>query len=236
MDSLEQTIDTLVYLKTGKSGPPPEPFKTDLKDFTLNIETGTLTTTLTVNKPIQKIILDSVFLRIDSLTVIPFTQEELRYDTVINQIEITKNLDKKIAATTATPIQFYMSANTFLSLEGDSSKRITKTITIPKPEDTATLLLEVQTNKPEFVVQLLSTDYKLVRAIRNTKKIVLKNLLPTDYKIRVLLDENKNNRWDPGNIIKDVPPEKTIFYKNADGKYQFPIRANWEIGPYTVSF
>jgi len=100
----------------------------------------------------------------------------------------------------------------------------------------ATLLLEVQTNKTEFVVQLLTTDYKLVRSIRNTKKIVFKNVLPTDYKIRILLDENKNNTWDPGNINKDIPPEKTSFYKNTDGKYQFPIRANWEIGPYLISF
>ena len=236
IDSLEETIDTLVYIKTGKSGPPPDLFKTDLKDIAINTETGTLSTTLTFNKPILKITLDSVFLRLDSLTVIPFTLDEFRYDTVVNQIEITKNLDKKIITTTTTPIQFYMSANTFISLENDSSKLITKTITIPKPEDTATLLLEVQTNKTEFVVQLLTTDYKLVRAVRNSKKIIFKNVLPTDYKIRVLFDENNNNKWDPGNINKDIPPEKTIFYKNADGKYQFPIRANWEIGPYLISF
>jgi len=235
VDSLEETIDTLVYLKTGKGGPPPDPFKTELKEFSINIETGVLSNTLTVNKPIQKLTLDSVFLRLDSLTVIPFTRDEFRYDTVFNQIEISKNLDKKIMETT-TPIQFYMSANALISLESDSSKRLTKIIKIPKPEDTATLLLEVQTNKTDFVVELLTTDYKLVRAVRNSKKIVLKNIPPTDYKIRVLFDQNGNNHWDPGNINKGIPPEKTLFYKNADGKYQFPIRANWEIGPYLISF
>ena len=236
VDSLDATIDSLVYLKTGKSGAPPDPFKTDLKDFVFNIETGTITTLLTITKPIQKITLDSVFLRLDSLTVIPFTPDEFRYDTTINQIEITKKLDKNIVTTVTTPIQFYMSANTFISIESDSSKRITKTITIPKPEDTATLLLEVQTDKTDFVVQLLTTDYKQVRSVRNAKKIVFKNILPTEYKVRILLDQNNNNTWDAGNINKDIPPEKTTFYKNADGKYQFPIRANWEIGPYLISF
>jgi len=236
VDSLEETIDTLVYIKTGKGAPSPEAFKTQLNDFTVNTETGVLSALLTVNKPIQKITLDSVFLRLDSLTVIPFTPDDFHYDTVFNKIDITKNLDKKIMATITTPIQFYMSAITLVSLEGDSSKRITKAITIPKPEDTATLLLEVETNKTDFVIQLLTTDYKLVRAIRNSKKLILKGLLPTDYKIRILLDENNNDNWDPGDINKDIPPEKTIFYRNADGKYQFPIRANWEIGPYVISF
>ena len=235
-DSLGETIDTLVYIKSGKNGPPPDPFKIDLQPITINTETGILNTTLAVNKPIRKITLDSVFLRLDSLTVIPFTPDEFRYDTLFNQIEINKNLDKKIITNTNAPIQFYMSANTLISIENDSSKRIVKPITIPKPEETATLLLEVQTNKTEFVVQLLTTDNKIVRSVRNTKKIVLKNLLPTNYKVRVLFDENKNNKWDPGNINKDIPPEKTIFYKNSDRKYQFPIRANWEIGPYIISF
>ena len=113
---------------------------------------------------------------------------------------------------------------------------ITKKITTPKPEDTATLLLEVQTTKNDFVVELLTTEYKVMQAVRNTKKITFKNVPPAEYKIRVYIDQNKNNHWDPGNINKDIPPETTYFYQNANGKYQFPLRANWEVGPYIIAF
>ena len=236
IDSLDQTIDTLVYLKTAKGGSVKEPFKAELHELNINPETGAFTTWLTFNKPIQHITLDSAFLRLDSLTVIPFQANEIRYDTAFNRIDINKTLDRKLVDTTFTPIEFHLRPMTFISLDNDTSKLITRNITLLKPEQTATLLLEVQTQEPNFVVQLLTTDYKILRSVRNTRKITFKNVPAGDYKIRTVFDKNANNQWDPGNINKDIPPEKTVFFKNADGKFQFPIRANWEVGPYVISF
>jgi uncharacterized protein (DUF2141 family) len=236
IDSLDQTIDTLVYLKTGKGGTVKETFKTELRELLINTETGVFTTSISVNKPLRQISLDSTFLRLDSLTIIPIEPSDVHYDTAFNRIDIVKTLDRKLIDTTHTPIDFQVGKKSLITIENDSSKVMTKKITIPKPEDTATLLLDIQTREPEFVVQLLTADYKIIRSVRNTKKITFKNVPPTDYKVRVVIDANKNNQWDPGNINKDIPPERTFFYRNSDGKYQFPIRANWEVGPYVISF
>jgi hypothetical protein len=32
------------------------------------------------------------------------------------------------------------------------------------------------------------------------------------YSIRAIIDTNKNNKWDTGNFLKRLLPEKTIYY------------------------
>ena len=44
-----------------------------------------------------------------------------------------------------------------------------------------------------------------------------------DYEIRILYDKNNNLKWDPGNYMKKIQPEKIV----ADGK-KYTIRANWD--------
>ncbi len=235
-DSLEQTIDTLIYVKSGTTAAVPETFKYHLEEPFINTDQTLFTVQILINKPLQKVCYDSLFIIIDSLNHIPFTPHDLQYDTVYNKLTLTKELDKKSLTGLLSPLKLYIGNSTFITIENDSSKRSSKTLTITKPEDTATLLLEVQTLKTDFEIQLITNDYKIIQTARNKRKITFKNIPPAEYKIRVYLDLNKNNKWDPGNVNLDIPPEPTYFYKSATGKYQFPLRANWEVGPYLIAF
>ena len=235
-DSLNQKIDTLFYIKAGTNASIKEAFKYELLKPDINAESAVFTATVTINKPILKINFDSIFFKIDTLNRIPFTPLNIQYDTANNKIQIHKELDKKILGRLTAPLEFYIGTATFISIENDSSKKVSKRITQPKPEDTATLLLEVQTSKTDYEIQLITTDYKIIQTARNAKKITFKNVPPAEYKIRIYLDQNNNNKWDPGNINLDIPPEPTFFYKNEAGKYQFPLRANWQVGPYKIVF
>ncbi len=55
-----------------------------------------------------------------------------------------------------------------------------------------------------------------------------------DYSLRVIVDRNKNVKWDPGNFYKGIEPERVIFYRGSDRKQTFPVRANWELGPLLI--
>ncbi|MBL7701493.1 MAG: Ig-like domain-containing protein [Ferruginibacter sp.] len=46
---------------------------------------------------------------------------------------------------------------------------------------------------------------------------------PGDYEIRILFDDNKNGRWDPGDFSKKLQPEKVITLKD-----KLAIKANWD--------
>ena len=60
--------------------------------------------------------------------------------------------------------------------------------------------------------------------IKTSKAIVFDLLQPKKYTIRVIIDENKNNKWDTGNYLKRQLAETILYHKeinNAD------LRANY---------
>ena len=50
-----------------------------------------------------------------------------------------------------------------------------------------------------------------------------KLMIPGEYEIRILFDDNNNGRWDPGNYSKKLQPEKVISLSQKLG-----IRADWD--------
>jgi len=73
------------------------------------------------------------------------------------------------------------------------------------------------------VLQLLQSD-----EIKNSFPLVSqewsnKFIVPGEYDIRILFDDNKNGKWDPGDYSKKLQPEKVITLKD-----KLTIRANWD--------
>lgn len=50
-----------------------------------------------------------------------------------------------------------------------------------------------------------------------------KFVTPGEYEIRILYDDNKNGKWDPGNYSKKLQPEKVITLKD-----KLAIKADWD--------
>lgn len=53
--------------------------------------------------------------------------------------------------------------------------------------------------------------------------ITLKRLLPGSYGMRIIVDGNRNRKWDPGNLLKRIQPEKVIANENV-----LNVKAGWE--------
>lgn len=53
--------------------------------------------------------------------------------------------------------------------------------------------------------------------------IEFNNLQPANYLVRVILDANENGKWDTGNYLGKIQPEKVYFYSQV-----LEMRANWE--------
>ncbi len=106
---------------------------------------------------------------------------------------------------------------------------IAKTDTIKfyskKEEDYGTLVLRfsnIDLNKNpvlQFVSgELLKASYPLT-AMEWKKKL----FKPGEYELRILYDENKNGKWDPGSFTKKRQPEKVIPLTQ-----KINIKANWD--------
>jgi uncharacterized protein (DUF2141 family) len=236
-DSVGNTFDTLINIKYSN-------IKTALSGFTfkeiyssVDISVRTFTHQFQYTVPVKAINPDSIYIRYDSLTIVNIPMQAIRIDTLKNQLLLitTIKLPEDQAKKTSHPKMFY-GKGAFISIQSDSSRAMTKEIKIPEESDLGSVLIKVETKSPHFEIQLLDTKYAIVRSIRNVKEYTFKNLEPQEYKIRVHIDSNNNNRWDVGNFNQHIEPEKMFYYISEEGKYSFPLRANWEYGPVLIKF
>ncbi|HMG89986.1 MAG TPA: Ig-like domain-containing protein [Chryseolinea sp.] len=262
MDSIDNAIDTTLFLKFSQRVLRPEAFKTSASTFQVSAHKGTLSGTLQFTKPILHINYDSIFFRIDSLTIIPIQPADLTIDTVHNTINVQKTFNKTLlvqkppAITSGPAVQdrreakekelrtlakkirneLYIAPATFISIERDSSAKVTQTIEPSTLETTGVILVQIQTNEPNYIIQLLAKDNSILKQKINTPAATFEDLPPGEYQLRLVIDRDQNQHWSPGNFLKNQEPETIVFYKTEKGMLPINLKANWELGPLLIKF
>ncbi len=89
-------------------------------------------------------------------------------------------------------------------------------------------------NSKNLIIELITGTKKTLIVQRNfitTSESIVFNLLePKKYTIRIIIDENKNNKWDTGNYLKRQLPEIILYHKeinNADLRANFFLEENF---------
>ena len=175
---------------------------------------------LTSNNPIIKIDTSKISL-FDKDTI------AVKYSTLLSKKEnkigfIFDKKPKEKYRFTALPDAF----NDVFSIKNDTLKYNFNTQEI---DDYGRITLKVNNaNSKNLIIELLSggkQDEIIERQfIKTSKAIVFDLLQPKKYTIRVIIDENKNNKWDTGNYLKRQLAETILYHKeinNAD------LRANY---------
>lgn len=70
----------------------------------------------------------------------------------------------------------------------------------------------------------------LQKIITSDQKIEIENLKPATYILKIIYDENKNQKWDTGNYLKHKQPERVYFSKNIGVQSGFKTEEKWIIG------
>jgi uncharacterized protein (DUF2141 family) len=255
-DSLDQRLDTLVYAKFLEKKSTPEPFEIESSKWKLIKDKGKIEGLISYTKPIHHINYDSIFFKVDSLTIISFTAQDLRINPDKNTITVTKYFDKKLLKdkvhtesaiprpksdttklTSGPEIlnEFHLGHAAFISIESDSSSKVMEVLRPMTVEESGIIRLNVQTNQPFILVELLDKSNNIIQAVRNKSAIAFEDLPPGDYQIRLIIDTNNDGRWSPGNIFKKQETEPVQFYKNEKGNPIINLKANWEVGPLLIS-
>jgi uncharacterized protein (DUF2141 family) len=259
-DSLVNQIDTLLYLKFSTRTSTPDKFQITNSTFRILESKGTLTGQIIFNKPLLDINFDSIFYQIDSLRIIPISAENIRIDSLNNKLTISKTLSQEQLQTTPTtqgtlqqqppkpkPISksqttkfnenhFYIAAKTFISAEKDSSTRLSESLKPTTLESTGVILTNIKTKATHYIIQLLTRDFQIVHSSYNTPVATFEDLQPGDYRIRLIIDDNQDGEWTPGNFFKNQQPETAIFYKNDKQNTVITLKANWELGPLLITY
>jgi uncharacterized protein (DUF2141 family) len=236
-DSIQSQIDSTFYIKKTNVKPIKEPFSWAIHEPAIEAETATFKSTITFSKPVTNLNMDSLLIEVDSTSTIKFTKDDIKINPQKKEMAVKKVLDKKMFGPESDPRLTFKAGKGFMySVDGDTSKEQSTTIPILWQEDTGILHVQVQTREKDYLIQLLNKEGKLLSSVRNVTKYSFKNLPPTEYAIRVVIDRNKNGKWDPGYIGRGEEAEKVFFYTAPNGKSTFPMRANWEYGPLLIKF
>ncbi len=78
-----------------------------------------------------------------------------------------------------------------------------------------------------FILELLDKDFNVVRKQKKSNEIdlyIFRHLTPGDYYVRYIKDLNNNGRWDTGNYLKKLQPEKVFYHSN-----KLELRSNWDL-------
>jgi len=120
-----------------------------------------------------------------------------------------------------------MDDGAFTSINGDKNKKFYKPFLVDKIENYSTLTLKVtvpDTSK-QYIVEIFQDPKTVIQSnvITKNTSLVYKNFVTGKYSFRVIYDENKNGRWDSGNVKLRKYPENIWISPTL-----ITLRANWD--------
>ena len=244
-DSLQQSLDSLIYVKFEESARKPEKFT-----HTVSLKSGPVNklwqTNLEFNKPIKQFLYDSIYFRFDSLYHIPISDsmftENYSKDSYQLSFDFNSYLtDDSVFSNWSKPFEFVVAAGSVISVENDSINEKTVEYSFKDPKEFGIIRGTVTTQYNSYIIELIEKGFEVVQTLQasdlSDNLYEFRHIEPGNYSIRVMIDENNNGTWDPGSILNKVPPEKVVlfYHPNTDGK-QINLRANWEQSGLDIVF
>ncbi len=119
-------------------------------------------------------------------------------------------------------IELNIDNSAFISVENDSS--INKSIQLPIEEGTSfgSINLSLSTDKTSFKVEIINNKGIVSYSKWNVYDHAFNKIKPGKYTIRILVDNNLDGIWSPGNLLKDISPEDIYIHPEETA-----VRENW---------
>ncbi|MCK4288771.1 MAG: hypothetical protein KAW86_06180, partial [Bacteroidales bacterium] len=127
-----------------------------------------------------------------------------------------------------TNYQLFIPDSVFTDLENYSNDTTIINFRTKLLTDYGILFLNIKIDNPDnhYIIQLLNEKEDVLneRFITENQLIKYEYLNPGKYLIKTILDANNNGRWDTGDYLNNIQPEKTYYFPT-----DINIRANWDI-------
>ncbi|MBP7497119.1 MAG: Ig-like domain-containing protein [Bacteroidales bacterium] len=145
---------------------------------------------------------------------------KISFDSLKRQIIVNNEFKQGIEYTLFIP------PNSFTNLLGLSNDSIKRIFSFKSTKDYGEISLNVNFNKAQtpVIICLLNEKDKIIKEkiIHSSGIVKFNNLIPQNYKLKVIIDKNQNNRWDTGNYLRKQQPEKVYIYSKS-----LIVRPDW---------
>ena len=133
-----------------------------------------------------------------------------------------------------TSYLFQVDSAAAYNIYGYPSNKINQKFKTQKEDYYGKIILTIEGLSTPAIVQLLGNDKdeKILQKIQILEdgKIEFPYLKPEKYKIKIILDKNKNGKWDTGYLADGIQPEEVVYYpKIIKVRSNFEYKETWDI-------
>ena len=141
-------------------------------------------------------------------------------------VKLTNNYNNLIINNLKTDsvVRIIFKRESIISVENDTLNTINLRYKIKQAENFGSIEGKVEVNHNNFILQLLNEKYQVEAEIKNSKNFKFEYVIPGIKRLRVLIDENENGKWDKGSFINRIQAERVFLQKKT-----INVKANWEI-------
>jgi hypothetical protein len=120
------------------------------------------------------------------------------------------------------------------NIYGNPSKKLEQKFRTQKEDYYGKIILTLSGLSQPAIVQLLANDKdeKVLQKIQvlSDGKIEFPYLKPEKYKLKLIIDPNKNGKWDTGYLAKGIQPEEVVYFpKIIKVRSNFEFKEAWDI-------
>jgi uncharacterized protein (DUF2141 family) len=174
---------------------------------------------LSSNIPLKNIEDSLITIRdIDSL-IVPFT-------TSIN--DNLDQIDIKFEVSPSDNYRLFILPEAIKDIRGVSNDTLQYNVVSQSLEDYGNVYLDVIRNSnSKFILQMIDSNGDVIRVFKNVNQDATYNfdyVRPGKYIFRLIEDTNNNDKWDTGNYLKKIKPERVYYFSN-----ELEVRANWDL-------
>ncbi len=231
LDRLEEALDTLKLVVPKKRVINVKKKKGEqekVKQVFLGLEhnlKGSLeapdTITFNFSEPIRDIIYDSITL-------------SLMVDTLFQPVPITFEIGDSVCNKTLKIIfeknfgasyKINLDSACIVSMYGKVNDKFYKKFDLKKLEQYSNLYITFKENPENAILELMNSSEKvLYKGVIEDGEVAFQDVTPGTYYLRMIIDENRNGKWDTGEFKSGREPEMMYYFPKS-----LNLPANWDI-------
>ncbi len=121
---------------------------------------------------------------------------------------------------------------------GLKSDSIGKQFTVKSLERYGLILIDFGVQgQDDWLVQLLGSRGKIVQQkyVSKSGKLAFQYLNVGSYELKLVLDKNKNGKWDTGNYEEKLQPEQVFYYPmKVEVRAEWAVEVSWELQEFDI--
>jgi hypothetical protein len=170
------------------------------------------------------------------ISLIRVADEERMYAVKYGLSQDTLNIRKwTIAAQWQTDQKYKLEipAGALRNVAGEQNDTLRSEFTVMNPDKFGTLILDITGKTPEsmYVLQLLDSNDKILqeKPFSTTGTYRFLYISPGEVKVRIVEDMNGNGKWDPGDMVNRLQPERVEILMPPSGNELTEMKVRHEV-------